>query len=496
MEEVSGHSLVGAGGGSDNNKHASQIGQWEVPSLGFYSSLSLLIGLVVGSGIFSSPGPVYEEIGTFYGAVSAWIVGGILSLLGALSYGELGAMYPSAGGEHVYLYKAFGSLFSFLFSFTGWVTRPTSVSVISLALCELILSLVYGKEYADTLTWATVGLSILISTLTSASFIVFKESSKWVQNSLCVLKLGLLLVICLTGVYYLVKNNFQLADAITGQTSTNEDAIANGKVGKVAKSLYLALWGYDGWSNLNLVAEKMKNPSRNVPLVLGVGISIIASLYVLTNVSYFAVLSSSDLTGINAVSTFGELAYGSVGRIVILILVCMSAYGALSSTIYCNTEVPLVAAADKYAPSFFCKLHPRFGTPANALIAQALISVVISLIFRKDYGSLVTFYSLPFWVFYAGASAALICLRKKDPDARRPFKVNIIAPILFVISTVFMIVFSFFETPYECIAAIGLFAAGIACWYIFVHRSMRFTISHDSKIPRLETVEGLYTKRK
>lgn len=465
--------------------------------LGFYSSLSILVGLVVGSGIFSSSGPVYEEIGTFYGSTIIWGVSGLLSLLGALSYGELGAAYPRAGGEHVYLYKAFGSLFSFLFSFTGWITRPTSVSVISLSLSEFILTLVYGKEEADTLQWGTVGLSILLTMITVAACILSRFSSKWVQNLLCVMKLGLLLVIAITGLYFIGINGGSLAEAAAGNKSPPvSDSFAEGKIGKIAKSLYLALWGYDGWSNLNLVAEDMLNPSRNVPLVLAVGISLISAFYILTNMAYFAVLESSEITGVNSISTFAEKAYGSAGRIIILIMVCLSAYGALNSTIFCNTEVAFVAAKDKYAPAFLAKLNPRLRTPANALLFQALTSIIISLIFQKNYGSLVTFYSLPFWVFYAGASASLIYLRKKDPDTYRPFKTHLAAPIIFIVSTMFMIIFSFFETPYECVASIVMFLVGIACWYTFIHKSMRFIISRNSKIPRLVTVEGIYVDRK
>lgn len=455
--------------------------------LGFFSSLALFIGLVIGSGVFASTGSVYEKIGTFYGTVIIWIVAGALSLMGSFVYGELGSAIPEAGGDHVYLYRAFGPLASFLFSWAGWLSRPTIVATLSLTFAEFAYSLFVGKKNSDV-----PGSEIVVVAISSASITLItiyccisKLSSKWVQNVLAVLKVGSLIFFGCTGLYYLVKNGGKLADDLLTpaelakeRESLPEDPLKfnNGITGisELCTSLYLALWGFDGWSNLNLVALEMTNPSRDLPRVMLIGVTLTTFFYLLMNVAYFSVLTSSEYIGIETVSTFADKAYGGIGKIVVLTIVTLSIFGALNSAIFCNTEVCFAAAADRFAPSIFAHVHPKLGTPIFALLFQSACALILAWSFGVNYSALVNFYSIPVWIFYASAGAALIRLRKIEPNLKRPFRANTILAYVYILVSAFMIVFSFIDALVEACVGAGFLIIGVPVWYVFVHRGYRF----------------------
>lgn len=458
--------------------------------LGFWSSLSLFIGLVIGSGVFASTGEVYGSLGTYYGSMVVWLLAGILSLMGSFVYAELGAAIPEAGAEHAYLYRAFGSSASFLFSWSGWLTRPTIVATLSLAMSKYAYSLFTGTrdDQVEGSEFYVVLISVVAIVLISIYCCLSKLSSKWVQNVLAVLKIGSLVVFSITGLYYLGVQGGKFADDMLTEKEKAEERrylpddpfLFNEGVtslSHICTSLFLALWGFDGWSNLNLVALEMSHPSRDLPRVMLVGVSLTTVFYLLMNTAYTTVITSSKFIGVETVSSFAQSAYGDAARPVALAIVAISVFGALNSAIFCNTEVCFAAAADDFAPKIFSYVHPRLGTPIFSLVFQSVGALVLTLAFGVNYSALVNFYSIPVWIFYASSGAALLRLRKTEPDLHRPFKTNKALAYVYIIVSAFMIIFSFIDAYIEACVATGFLLLGIVVWYAFVYRGYRFTKS-------------------
>ncbi|KAI8587083.1 amino acid permease-domain-containing protein [Geranomyces variabilis] len=436
--------------------------------LTFASALALIISLSIGSGIFSSPGLVLAHAGSVGAALGVWLIGGLLfPIMGGCCYAELGTMLPSSGGEHPYLMAAFGDLPAFLFSWTGaTVTRPASVSIITLIAAEYTVRLMFYARPADEalpLWLVRTTAVVFIGILTTLNCVSTKAGTR-VQNLLTVLKLLSLCLIGAIGIYKLGKGAVvSEGDSLFQHSSTSPV--------DYALALAPALWAYDGWNNVNLVAGELRNPTRDLPRAITIGPTIVIAAYLLANIAYYAVLPTSVITASHAIAmSFGKEVFGHSGAIVIPLVVIAATLGASNASIFTGARLAHVSARAGHLPSFLGNIHARHRTPFNALVAQSALSVLFVLV--GDFKSLVNFYSMIAWVFYLLAVLALLVLRRKQPGLERPFRVWNSVAALFLASTVFLLVTGAAGAPGEAVGAAGFLASGVPAWYIVVRKKL------------------------
>ncbi|CAO3692158.1 unnamed protein product [Rhizopus microsporus] len=306
------------------------------------NGLGLVVGMMIGSGLFSSPGPVLESSGAYGTALVVWFISGLLALCGALCYAELGTMLPMNGGETVYLGRAFGSLVSFMFEFiTIIVQKPGSLAIICIVFGEYVSRIAYhtyffniphdsddAVELADAIIPKFLPKLLAVICLFILTFInaISVQAGIRVQDLLTAIKVLTAIVISITGIVVLSKR-----EPIYGDSSIQGDpfhGIGSISYGQIALAFYSGLWAYDGWNNLNYVSGEMKNPHRDLPRVIIFGIPLVVFCYMLSNVAYLAVLRPEVVMHSNTVSMdFGKKIFGPSGGILFAVCVALSCFG-------------------------------------------------------------------------------------------------------------------------------------------------------------------------
>ncbi|KZZ98374.1 Amino acid/polyamine transporter I [Moelleriella libera RCEF 2490] len=483
----------GALGGGSLEKHKT---------LTYLNGLSLVIGLIIGSGIFSSPSQISSKVGSPGAALVVWVVAGVLAWTGAASYAELGGAIPLNGGAQVYLAKTFGELAGFLFTWTAvLVLKPGSAAIVAIIMGEYFTRAIIGAEAEHVNLWVNKSFALVgIFSVTLFNCISTRMGTR-VNDVLMFLKFVTLLFVTVVGIVV----------AVTGHTFNGEkDTARNAKdwfndtsmdLSNWAVALYGGLWAYDGWDNTNYVVGEFRNPSRDLPRVIHSAIPLVIVSYVLANVAFFLVLPVEEINGSNTVAVmFGSKVFGSIGSIVIALMVSASCLGALTSSTFTAGRLVYVAGKEGYIPSVFGrigfreqdvgalptqrtrsrlvqKLHQLFGdedmglffTPIYALILNALITAVYCVV--GEFPTLVTFYGVAGYTFYFCTVLGLIILRVKEPQLERPYKTWIMTPIIFCCVSLFLLSRAVFARPVQTIAVIGFVVAGIPVYFLRTRRS-------------------------
>ncbi|KAG0182970.1 hypothetical protein DFQ29_001114 [Apophysomyces sp. BC1021] len=437
----------------------------------FLNGLALLVGSMIGSGLFSSPGPILETTGAPGTALVIWFVSGLLAFSGALCYAELGTMLPMNGGESVYLNRAFGSLVSFIFEFvTIVVQRPGSVAIVCIVFGEYVSRIAYhtyffqvphdsdaAVELADSvipdyLPRLLAFVCLLVLSMINAFSI---RAGIRVQDILTTLKVIVAVAISITGVVTLCRGTFWGNNSFHGEPFKGIESLT---FGQYAIALYSGLWAYDGWNNLNYVSGEMKHPHRDLPRVIFFGFPLVIVCYLLANVAYLAVLRSEVVMHTNTVAMdFGKKMLGPVGGIL---------FATANASVFTGARIIYVSAKQGHLPTYFGKLNTSRQTPTTAIVLQAALTGVMILI--GSYRRLVNFYSVCAWIFYFLAVLALLVFRYKEPDLKRPYRVWLSTPILFCALALFLCTTPFIAAPYESLAAIGFVFLAIPIWLVHV----------------------------
>lgn len=444
------------------------------------NGLGLVIGSMIGSGLFSSPGPVLEAVGAPGTSLVVWLASGLIAMMGALCYAELGSMLPMNGGETVYLNRAFGSLISFVFEFvTIVVQKPGSLAIVCVIFGEYVSRIIFHTYFFSTPhdTDAAVQLAdsvipaylpkliaIICVFLVSAINALSVKAGIRAQDILTILKLLAAAVIAIVGLVILGRDGSRGSHSFDGDLFSGYDQVS---FGQYTLALYSGLWAYDGWNNLNYVSGEMKNPNRDLPRVIFIGIPTVILFYILANVAYLAVLPSNVIVHTNTVAMdFGKKLFGSVGGILFALCVALSCFGTANATVFTSSRIVFVSAKQGHIPAFFGKVSPARQTPQTAILLLAVLSII--MIVPGSFKTLVNFYSVCAWLFYFLAVLALIVLRFKEPELKRPYKTWLSTPILFCAIAIFLFVMPFVEAPWESFAALGFTALGVPVWLLRV----------------------------
>jgi APA family basic amino acid/polyamine antiporter len=437
--------------------------------LGLSHAGAVVVGTIIGSGIFLVPKEMMQAVGSARLVYLAWIVGGLLSFFGALTYAELGAMKPQAGGEYVYVRDAYGPLAGFLYAWTWFlIAKPASIATITTGLVRILgtfpafaflsnpwLSHPFTVTYGQLVA---IVAAILVSWL---NYIGVRRAGDF-QFLFTLLKVAIILGIVAVGFSY---------SGGTWSNFSTEFIGAKGGLAGFFAALVAALWAYDGWNDLNMVAGEIRNPQRNVPLALVWGVATVGALYILVNaaVQYVlpaAAVAASERPASDAVA----LVLGRVGASLVSAGMAVSMLVTLNGTIMSGARVPFAMARDGYFFKSLAEVHPRFRTPSIAIIVQCALAIVLLLL----GGSFRQFFSLAIfaeWLFYMIAGSTVFVFRYRDPQADRPYRVwgYPLVPAIFVLVSALLLCFTFRENlPNSAYGTLAILL-GIPVFYIFKH---------------------------
>lgn len=419
----------------------------------------LVVGGTIGSGVFLVPSQVLAQSGGSVAiATAVWLVGGLLSLMGALSYGELGAMEKGPGGLYAYIRDGFGPFTAFLYGWTlFFVIGAGTVATLAVAAAD------YLQQFGAIPPLMRKGIAVALILGMMALTVRGTRESTRTLNVATFIKVGAILV--MSACLFIFGKGAPATPVVTAATTSLSFS-------SVGLSLVAVLWAYEGWQYSTFIAAEARDPQRSLPLAIGLGTVILIVLYVLANFAYLAALgpaavAASDRVAGEAVSTVLGPTAGGLVAIAIIIAMCSAAHGSVIAA-------PRVYYAMARDGSFFpqlAKVHPRFGTPALAIITNCLWACVLAV--TGTFEQLLTYVVFIGWIFYALGAAAVISLRHKRPETPRPFKVPgyPFTPVLFVLAAAVIVVSTIIEQPMQSAMGIGVVLLGAPAYWLWRHRA-------------------------
>ncbi|KAK9504604.1 hypothetical protein O3M35_010905 [Rhynocoris fuscipes] len=425
--------------------------------LGLLEGVAIIIGIIVGSGIFISPQGVIKEAGSVGTSLLVWILCGLLSTVGALCYAELGTSIPKSGGDYAYIYEAFGPVPAFLYLWDAMlIFVPTTNAIMGLTFAKYVIKPFFPEcnppEFSDRLIAAAV-----ICFFTFINCYDVKGTTR-VQNAFMFTKIGAVAIIILSGIGY-----------IFFETDENfHNVFEGGKTspGKIAVAIYAGIFSYSGWNYLNFMTEELKNPYVNLPRAIYISLPLVTAIYVLANIAYVAVLTPAQMIASEAIAvTFGNEILGFLSGSV-PILVALSALGGLSVHIMTSSRMCFVGARYGHFPTMLSHINVNKYTPTPSLVFLCILSLI--MLCTNDINVLITYASFVESFFITLSVSGLLWLRYKQPNMTRPIKVNLVIPVAFVIICVFLVVLPIYEKPYEVGMGVLITLTGFPAYYLGV----------------------------
>ena len=417
----------------------------------------LLVGTVIGSGIFLVPGSVLAQSGGHVGlALTVWLVGGVLSLLGALTYGELGAMNPQAGGIYVYIRDAFGRLPAFLYGWTlFFVISSGSLATLSVAFSN------YAGQFVTLTPSGNRALSVSMIVAIAAINIIGTRRSANVQNLTTALKVGALLAISVM---------FMLADrGLDGVAAQTLPAMDTGTLmAGLGTAMIGVLWAYEGWQYVTFSAGEAIEPQRSFPRALTIGTAALIGIYLLANVGYIAALGPEAVAASNRVAAEAVTAVmGPAAGMLIAGAILISIFSAANGLTMTAPRVYYAMAQDRVFFARLADVHAGFGTPALAIGISSAWAVVLAV--SGTFEQLLTYVVFAGWLFYAIGAASIFVYRKRAPDAPRPFSVPgyPLTPALFILADASIVLNTVIVQPDRAAVGIGVVLLGVPVYWFW-----------------------------
>ena len=420
--------------------------------LGLWASISIVVGSVIGSGIFMKPATMAGQVGSPLVLLLVWVIAGIVSLFGAMINAEVGILLPKTGGQYVYFRHMYGEFFAFLYGWAAFIVINTAaIAAISFVFAQyseyiihlprlspdteksFVISIPFiGKIFPlENIGVKSVAI-LLIVLFTWINYYSVKAGGA-VQVFFTVLKVAALILLVLA-IFFSGNGSFQHFFTVSADRDTSIWSKVSGFIAATSG----ALAAYDGWNNLGFVAGEIKNPKANIPRGLIIGLGICILMYVLTTQAYLYILPIDELTKSTLVASDAlEGAIGVGGGFFIALLVMISTAGATNGNILPCARITFAMAEEKRFFSWADKVHPGFHTPGNALLLQGAWACLFVL--SGSFDMLTDMFVFITWIFYGFAAYGLFILRRKMPDADRPYKVwgYPLVPLIFILFTGF-----------------------------------------------------------
>ena len=449
---------------------ADQWGERLPRKLGLWSTIAVLIGSTIGSGIFRTPADIARHIDTVPTFALAWIAGGLVALAGALTFAELASMYPRSGGIYVYVREAFGRLPAFLF---GWaellILRPAAYGAIAVTSSEYAWRVI-GAEHGQ----AVIGLGSFelsrAQALAIAMIVVVGlvnrrgvEFGAVIQNLSTVLKVGALLVLIALGLLL-----------TPGALPVHPPAAAAANAPAFVLGMVAILWAYDGWCDVGFVSGEIRDPQRTLPRVFILGTGAVVGLYLAINFVYLKVVPLAQMVGSPLIAADVAAALiGPVGVTLVSAAVVISTFGTLNGSMMTGPRVFYAMAEDRLFFSALARVHPRYGTPTGSImLSVALGAVFVSV---RSFAELAEHFVIGIWPFYALSVAAVFVLRRKHPDLPRPYRTwgYPVVPLLFLAASLFLLINYAVQQPLVFAIDLGILGLGVPVYWWWSRRADR-----------------------
>jgi len=428
--------------------------------IGLLEAVSITVGSIIGSGIFITPREVVFQVGSVGMSLVVWVGCGVMSILGAIAYAELGTTFPGSGGDYYYLYQSFGCLPAFLLLWVSvFIFLPGADAILGISFAQYVTSPLFPNNDAPESAIKLLAAAVIIF-FTWLNCYSVRLATK-VQNAFMFGKILALVLIILTGVVNLCM----------GRVQNFQDMWANSKYDPATTALafYSAAFTYEGWNALNFVTEELKNPNRNLPLAIFISIPLVTFIYCMINVAYFTMLTPVEILASDAIAnTFGNKIASWMGTTLMPLCVAMSSLGCLSVHIMTNARVIFAGSRNDHTPSMLSLLSTSSMTPTPALVFLCVITLVYLAI--PKISQLIELYSFVYSLVSLAVTVGLIYLRWKKPDLHRPMKVSLFFPISFSIICLFLIILPLFVDPIKQIIALAILLSGVPVHYIFVQK--------------------------
>ncbi|HTB94817.1 MAG TPA: amino acid permease [Candidatus Sulfotelmatobacter sp.] len=459
-------------GGVFQGTHAPAVAAAQMPNqlrriLGLWDLVLMIIGTVIGSGIFLVPGPVLRAVGNSVPlGLSVWLVGGILSLLGALTYGELSSMKPQAGGLYVYIRDCFGPFPAFLFGWTlFFVISSGSIATLAVAFGN------YLGEFAQLSAFATKIVALLVILVITAVNVRGTRQSADLLNVTTAIKVSAILLVSAV-LLWQGRNPIFYGGNITDHQSMG--------VAGFGLAMISVLWAFEGWQYVTYSAGETTNPQRTFPLAFLIGSAALIGIYLFANLGYLAALGASGVAGSTrvAATALSVVVSQGAGKFV-AIAILISMFSSANSIMLNSPRVYYAMANDRLFFRSLSQVHPRFGTPALAVGAAGIWSAVLAV--SGTFEQLLTYVVFIGWIFYGLAAATIFIYRKRAPDAVRPYRVPAYpwTPIAFILAATALVANTIAAQPARAGIGLGIVFLGAPA-YAYWRRIAKLTSEEKS----------------
>jgi APA family basic amino acid/polyamine antiporter len=439
-----------------------------IRGLGLRSAAAIVIGDMIGTGVFLVTSDMARAVGSISLVFAAWIIGGLIVLFGAFCYAELGAAFPKAGGNYVYLNRGLGPLWGFLF---GWMSsfldRPVAMATLAAGFLRFLGFLFpvvatplftarFGRyEFGFTAAQPLAALVVIAATAVNYLSVRFGGS---IQVLLTSLKMGAILLIVVAGVLFGTQESIRMAPSVA--------PFGLGVIGAVLTALVPVMWAFNGFNDLGDLGEEIEHPEKNIPRAIILGLLTVGGLYLLANVAYFQVLPFSAIAQSQHVASDVVQSFaGSRGARWLTIAMAISALGALHVVVLTGARIPFAMARDGVFFQFAQRIHPTFRTPSGSLIFLGSIGAVLAL--SGTYEELYSLFVFAVWIFFALTAIAVLRLRKTEPDLTRPYRAwgYPVTPLIFLIAAIALTANLWMVRPVRSSLGLAVILAGIPFYY-------------------------------
>jgi APA family basic amino acid/polyamine antiporter len=457
-----------------------------IRGLGPIAAISINVGNIIGTGIFLKARVMTCNVGTPWRVILVWIAAGLLALAGALTYAELTTMRPHAGAEYVITKDAYGRVWGFL---NGWsqflISRTASAAALAVGFAIFMNDLLGGRldtvyfnltlpggyllpfGHLQVVALATIAFTTLIN---CAAVSVTGH----VASFITILKVAVVLGVGLAAFFYQDGSWGNLWLGNSGGTCEGVDVTGGGFSGFAAAMLG-ALWAYDGWNNISYMAGEVKHPERNLPLALISSMIIMIALYVLVNVSYYYVMTPTEVGSVSETSSVAadsiRRVLGPVAVTLMAAVMMLSSWGSLQTSILGTARIPYAMARDGVFFQGLARVSKGANVPVVSLIVQAVWASVLAVSGKFD--QLTDLAIFAFWLFYGMVTASVFVFRKTEPNATRPYRTwgYPVVPALFVLVTIYLIVFTIKNAPLQSLIGLAIIAAGLPVYFYFTRKN-------------------------
>ena len=428
-------------------------------SITFAEAMALVVGMIIGSGIFLKPGIVLQSAGSPFMSILAWVAGGIITLASALTIAEIASAIPKAGGLYTYLGELYGDVYGFLL---GWVqtiiSYPASVAALAIAFATYANFFIPMSDIQQKLLAISTLAFIMLMNIIATKF------GGIIQTVATVGKLIPIVAIIAIG---LLSNS-------SAQDVTSIKTIATGT--GFGAAILGTLWAYDGWLSVTNMAGELKNPTKDLPKVISIGVLFVILVYVLFNIAIFKVLPLYDIVSSKTPAADAAVSlFGNSGGAFITAGIMVSVFGALNGYLMTGARIPMAMSEKGQLPfsNVFRVIHPKFSTPANSLIMQSLLAVIY--IFSGTFNTLTDLLIFVLWIFFVMGVFGVFILRKKHPQNNGTYKVPLypITPIVGIAGGLYILISTIIDNPVNSFTGIGITILGLPVYYYLKKKKIK-----------------------